>query len=127
MIGNSSLKWSTIPALNGRPFKAGIANQIFNWFYLYISCWMGGWWHGSDHNDLSLCMESYGRPFKAGMVDHFRLELPIKITCFKPLKLFYSLNVKFISEQENSIYCYLYKQNSNTLHLILLDSLLQER
>ena len=54
LIGNSSLKWSTIPALNGRPFKAGIANQIFNLVYLYSSCWMGGWWYGSgsDHNDL---------------------------------------------------------------------------
>ena len=30
MVDHSTLKCSTILALNGRPFKAGIVNQIFN-------------------------------------------------------------------------------------------------
>ena len=53
------IQLATVLGWNGQPFKAGIANQIFNWVYLYLSCWMGGWWYGSDHNDLSLCMESF--------------------------------------------------------------------
>ena len=87
---------------NAQPFKAGIANQIFIWVHLYLSCWMGAcaWWYGSDllmtHNDLLSCFESFqgwfdlvksknslkiwlaipalnGRPFKAGMVDYSRM------------------------------------------------------
>ena len=44
---------------NAQPFKAGIANQIFIWVHLYLSCWMGAWWYGSDHNDLLSCLESF--------------------------------------------------------------------
>ena len=31
LIGNSSLKWSTIPALNGQPFQAGIFIYHVGW------------------------------------------------------------------------------------------------
>ena len=40
---NATLSWSAIPAWNGRPFKAGIVNQIFKGVYLYLSCWIGSW------------------------------------------------------------------------------------
>ena len=91
-VENTLKIWLAIPAWNVRPFKAGIVNQIINWVYLYLSCWMGSWWYGSNHNDILSCLDNFradltfsreentlkiwltipalnGRPFQAGIAD----------------------------------------------------------